>query len=179
MLLQHDVDDRLRAVVDALQVDVDHAVELVVGHLLQLRVLHDARVVDERVDAAPFRHDALDHPGDAFLVGDVDPEGERLAAAVGDFPGDVPGGLLVDVADGDLGAFLGELERGRVADAGAGARDDRDLVHQTHACRLPDMSDPAGAGSNGHIIVILVRRTTSMRPFRQSRNMTIYQQIIN
>ena len=74
MLLQHDVDDGLRAVVDALQVDVDDVVELVLGHLLELRVLDDAGVVDQRVDPAPFGHHAFDHPGDAVLVGDVDVE---------------------------------------------------------------------------------------------------------
>ena len=76
VLGQHDVDDGLGAVVDALQVDVDDTVELVLAHLLELRVLHDAGVVDQGVDPAPLGHDAVDHRGDAFLVRDVDPEAD-------------------------------------------------------------------------------------------------------
>ena len=80
VLLEHDVDDRFRAVVDALEVDVDDALELLVGHLLELRVLNDAGVVHQRVDAAPLGHDTGDHPRDAFLVGDVDVEPHRFPA---------------------------------------------------------------------------------------------------
>ena len=79
--VEHDVDDGLGAVVDALQVDVDDPVELVLAHLLELRVFDDARVVDERIDAPPFGHHPFDHAGDARLLGDVDDEADRLAAA--------------------------------------------------------------------------------------------------
>src|SRR4030095_522267 len=171
MLLEHDVDDGLGAVVDALQVDVDHAIELVVRHFLQLSVLDDARVVDEGVDPAPFGHYPLDHPGYTFFIGDVDREGARLAAAVGDFASDRLGGGLVDVAHGDLGAFLAELDRGGVSDAGAGARNDRNLVHTTHASRLPVA--PGIPGRFGHIIDILMRRTTLKRAFGCPESMTI------
>ena len=53
ILREHDVHDRLGAVVDALQVDVDDAIELLFAHLLELGVLHDARVVDQRIDRGP------------------------------------------------------------------------------------------------------------------------------
>ena len=133
MLLQHDVDHGLRAVVDAFQVDVDDTVELVLRHLFQLGVLHDARIVDEGVDAAPLCHDAFDHPGNALLVRYVNAEGESFAAGVGDFAGYLRRRRLVDVADRDLGAFAAELEGRGMADARTGSRYDRDLVRETHA----------------------------------------------
>ena len=136
ILREHDVDDGLGAVVDALQVDVDDAVELVLAHLLELRVLDDAGVVDQRVDAPPLGHHALDHRRDAFLVGDVDDEADGLAAALDD---EIDRRLhrgLVDVAGDDLRAFLGELDGGRLANALAGTGDDCDVIEQAHGCVL-------------------------------------------
>src|SRR6185312_6990415 len=136
VLREHDVDDRLRAVVDALEIDVDDALELLVGHLGEARVLDDAGVVDQRVDAAPRRHHRLDHPRDAPLVGDVDLEGQRFAPGRANRVGGLLRGGEVDVADGDARAFVRELDRGRAADALAAAGDDGNLVLQSHEANL-------------------------------------------
>ena len=62
--------------------------------------------------------------GDAVLVGDVDHEAGDFAAGLLDLPRRFrcDRSPSVDVADGDLGAFLGELDRGRPADALAARR---------------------------------------------------------
>src|SRR5205823_761452 len=141
ILLQHDVDDCPSAVVDALQIDVDNALELVVGHLGKPGVLHDARVVDQGVDPMPGQHHALDHPRDALLVGNVDLEAERFASRCADLGKCLRDGVHVDIADGDLGAFLDELDRGRPAYALTSAGDDGNLARKSLApcaiVRLP------------------------------------------
>ena len=127
---EHDVDDGLGAVVYALEIDVDDALELLVGHLAEASVLHDARIVDQRVDALPREHHAFDHARDARLVGDVHLESERVAAVVANFGQRFRDRGHVDVADGDLGAFLGELDRGGAADTLTSAGNDGDLAGQ-------------------------------------------------
>jgi hypothetical protein len=52
----------------------------------------------------------------------------------------------VDVAHRDLGAFLGELQRGGLADALRGTGDDRNLVCETHEFPLQ-----FGAAARGKI----------------------------
>ena len=56
---------------DGAQVDVDHAVELLQGHLLQSRVLRDAGVVHQHVDAAVSRQHLGYHGCHARAVGHV------------------------------------------------------------------------------------------------------------
>jgi hypothetical protein len=51
----------------------------------------------------------LDHARDALLVGDVDHEAGRLAAELLDLRDGFLDGRLVDVANGNLGAFLANL----------------------------------------------------------------------
>jgi hypothetical protein len=114
-----------------------------------LRVFDDARVVDQRVDAPPLGHHAFDHDSDALLVGDIDDEPDGLAAGGRDERDRALDGRRVDIASRDFRAFLGKLDRGRLADALAGAGDDRDVVLQAHVALhwIQRGSQTAGAGS--------------------------------
>src|ERR1022692_900137 len=132
ILLEHDVDHGPGAVVDALEVDVDHPIELLVGHFLELRVLDDACVVDQGVYPAPFGHHASDHYGDRLLIGDIDAEADGIASGVGNQRRCFLGRRDVNVANCDFGAFFGELERRRASNALSAARDDRNLTFKPH-----------------------------------------------
>jgi hypothetical protein len=103
-------------------------VELLQRHLLQPRVLGDAGVVDQHVDAAELFLDAGDHGIDRFALRHVHLKAgggraERLALR-----DDLVHRRLLDVADDDDGAFLGEFQRGGQTDALGGAGDDGNLV---------------------------------------------------
>src|SRR5262249_25104518 len=134
VLLQHGVEHRLRAVEDALEIDVDDVIELLVGHVLDRRILDDAGIVDEAVDPAVAGHYGFRHAGEARLVADVDLQPYGLAPRGRDFLRGLLRQIGVDVAGDDLGALGAELDRGRLADAPARAGDDRDLA------RKPSMS---------------------------------------
>src|SRR4029450_1060821 len=110
----------------------DDAVELILAHLFELRVLHDARVIDEGIDAPPFGHDAFDHAADAVLVGDVHAKADGFAPGRLDELHRLLDRLQVDVADSDLGALLGELESRRAPDALSRAGDDGNLARKAH-----------------------------------------------
>ncbi len=124
----HGVGHGLCAVEDAAQVHVDHLVELLQRHFLQARVLGDAGVVDQHVDAAELVFDLADHGVDHGALGHVHHIAHRLGAqGLALFDGFVDAGLL-DVADDDGGAFFCELEGGGQAYALGGAGDEADLV---------------------------------------------------
>ena len=128
LLREHRVDHRLGAVVDAFQVDVDHVVELVFGHVLQLRVHDDAGVVDQAVDAAPFCDRGSDHGFERLDVADVGHVAECVAARLLAHLDRLFDPLGRQVAHDDLGAFARELHRRRLAYASARAGNDRNLV---------------------------------------------------
>ena len=112
--------------------DVDHLLELLVGHLVDRRVDRVAGVVDQDVDLAPLVDDLLDE-----LVADA---GRRQVAAehqrvAGDLRGRLLGDVRVEVVDEHLGALLGEQLRRRAADAAGRSGDDRHLaVEDSHMC---------------------------------------------
>ena len=115
----------------AAQVDVDHAVELLQRHFLQARVLGDAGVVDQHVDAAEFFLDAGDHGIDHFALRHVHLIARRRGAERLALLDDLVHSTLFDVADDDDGAFLGEFQRGGQTDALGGAGDDGNLVFES------------------------------------------------
>src|SRR5262249_4336444 len=116
-LLDHDPRHRLGAVIRALEVHVDYAIDLILAHLQQLRVLHDPRVVAQDVAPAITLHDCVNHGLNRSRYGDVDDEAVRLAAGMAHVFHCHVDGLLIEVADDDLGALARELQRGGVADA--------------------------------------------------------------
>ena len=133
LLREHRVHDRLRAVVHAFQIDLDDAVELVLGHVLQLRVHDDARVVDEAIDTSPFRERHVDHLLERLACRARRRRNRTRRRASPCTCGRVSS---IDsgrqIADDHFRAFAGELDRGRLADAAARAGDDRHLVLESH-----------------------------------------------
>ena len=125
---------------DALEVDGEDAVPLLLGHLIDSAAGGDGGAVHQDVEAA----EALDGAGhgtlDGGLIGGVglQPDGvaprrraiflRRALDAVG-----------VEVGERDGCALAGERERGGASDAGRGAGDDRDLALDAprHAVRIP------------------------------------------
>ncbi len=115
----------------ALQVDPQHAVEITLGDVEEVRRVDDPGVVDEDVDVAEGVHRLGDEVVDvellAHVAGDVDDlaelreRGRRLRAQ-----------MVVDVADDDPGAGLEVGLRDGTADAACRAGDDRDLVVELH-----------------------------------------------
>ena len=65
-------EELLGAVDDAVEVDADDPVEVLVGHLLEVAGHADAGVVDEHVHAAELVGDGGGPLGDGRAVGDVD-----------------------------------------------------------------------------------------------------------
>ena len=118
----------LRAVEHPAQVDVDHAVELFEGHLLQAGVLRDAGVVDQHVDAPePLQH-AAGRGVHHVAVRDVHHVAFGLRARFAALAHRFVDQGLAQVPDGDARAFTREFERCGQADALGGAGDDADLV---------------------------------------------------
>ncbi|GAA2794426.1 hypothetical protein GCM10020219_077090 [Nonomuraea dietziae] len=104
--------------------DVDHRVEVLVGHLPQDPVAQDARVGDHHVEPAEL----LDRGGDQPLghLGAADGTGGdgRPAAVAGDGSGDLGGGLGVHVVDDHGRAGGGERFGVGAAETTTRARDD-------------------------------------------------------
>jgi hypothetical protein len=123
----------------ALEVDGNHGVPLVLGHVHDHPVAEDSGVVDEDVEPAELL-DRLPHePFRAREVGDALAVRRRLAARGADLLDDLLGraeiGALAgdpgaEVVDHDRGSRIGERERMRAANAAPGSRDDGDLAVQ-------------------------------------------------
>jgi hypothetical protein len=74
-LLDHALGRDSGAQEHAPQVDPEHPVEVLRGHVHDQDVRVDPGVVDQDVDTAVRVHGSVDHLGDAFLVGDVGRDG--------------------------------------------------------------------------------------------------------
>src|SRR5262245_43251015 len=94
--------------------------------------MHDAGVVEEHVQAAELALGGGDHLLAIARLRHVRPAGRRLAALVSDLGYGVGGGLLVHVDREDRRAFLREEQRRLPADAASRARDERNLVFESH-----------------------------------------------
>ena len=92
----------------------------------------DAGIADEDIEGA----ECLDHLGGSvvhlLLVGDVHRDADGALAGGVDLARGGIGRLLIEVGDGDLCAFARENDGDLLADAAGRARDDGDLVLQTH-----------------------------------------------
>src|SRR3954451_11422225 len=130
--LEHVADLVLHAEERAAQVDGDHAVELVVGGLVEALVDADAGVVVGVVEAAV----ALDRRGDDALAvlgtGDVARDELRVAALVADRLHRLlaAGTRALEIGDDHGGGLLGDPDRARPADPARRARDEaRPALH--------------------------------------------------
>lgn len=118
----------LRAVHHAPEVDVHDAVDVLELHVLDLAVVGDSGIVEDRVDPAEMIGDGLRVLEHRFAFGDVEQLAVHLRAGRLDEPLGLGETVGVDVADGDLGAALAELDGQFPAHARRGTGDDDDLV---------------------------------------------------
>ena len=136
-LVDHHAGDLLGQEEGGLEVDVQDSVPVVHGVGEEVAgAAGDAGVVVEDVDAAEALDGGCDQPIEVGQVRDVGLDGQRTAAGRLDLAGGLLGQLGAQVGDDDAGALLREAQRNRAPDAPGGARDDRDLVGQTHRCLL-------------------------------------------
>ena len=110
---------------------VDGELELEsIGREAALREGHDARVVDEEVEAAVGGEEGLSSGADGGEAGEVEVGGFELG--VGDLSEDaVAGGVgfgSIAAGEDDGGPGAGELEGGVIADAAVGSGDERQLA---------------------------------------------------
>ncbi len=108
-----------------MHVDVDLAVGDEVGLLEERAELHDPRVVDEHVERAEIRLDAVDERLEGGPVGDV----ERVALRVrAELRRRGLRGREIEVADRDLHPLAEKVAGGLLADAARAAGDRGDLA---------------------------------------------------
>src|SRR5215217_5562579 len=107
------------------RVDVEHALERVVGHLVDRGVDRVAGVVDDDVDLAPRVDRGLDQLVGRPLLGQVAAVDDGLARDLG---GRLLGDVAVEVVDHDVRAVLAQQLGRRPADAARRSGDDRHLV---------------------------------------------------
>ena len=88
---------------------------------------HDPGVVDEHVERSEALLDLIEEALEGIAAGDVELEGDRLAADLGC---GALGKLAVQVADRDLGALQHQRPRGRPPDPASTAGDRHDLALQ-------------------------------------------------
>jgi len=118
VLLEHLVDEDLRAVEDAVQVDGEDLAPRGVVHLHERLVRVDPGIVHENVEAAELTEDFLRHPERVRIVTDVGLRDERPPAHRLDRIGDVARGLFArHVIHHDVRALLGEGERDGATDS--------------------------------------------------------------
>jgi len=111
---------RLHAVEGTLEVDGDHAIEFLFGHVHDHLVVGHPRDVAHHVEPSVVGHGTGDERVEIGPHRDVAPLGDRRAAAVSDRSGCRLGSGVVDVTENELGADgAEELGRG-LADAAPG-----------------------------------------------------------
>src|SRR4051794_14920425 len=131
------------------QVDGQHGVPVVVGHLEEHVVADDPGVVDQHRGAAEPVGDALHGGGDLLAVGDVDTDGEGPAACGGDGGHRGVAGRLVEVQHGDGHPVGGQSRRDRGPDPACRAGDHGDALPRRALAHpaLPSLVAPAGAST--------------------------------
>ena len=120
----------LRAIVDRFDVDAGDPVEHLVRHGFQrLRCVTDAGIVDEDIEPAKFAKCLLHDRRETGLVGDIRDGSDGPA---GKCAGHAPGSGLIAIGNDYVGAFGDEFADDALAEAGAAAGHDCDLVFQSH-----------------------------------------------
>jgi hypothetical protein len=98
---QHPLERQLRPEDDPVEVDVDHRPRGLVRLLDERADRHDPGVVDDHVDRAELVLGLVEEAAERVTVGDVELEGDGIAAELGR---GLLGEVGVDVADRDPGA---------------------------------------------------------------------------
>ncbi len=109
----------------ALEVEVDHPVPLLGGRVLDRAEQHLAGVVDDDVEAAQLVDGAVDRGDRLLLVGDVGLDRQRGVTGAADLGGQPLQPFEPARRHRDFGPLGGQRPRGRLADATAGAGDQR------------------------------------------------------
>ena len=112
----------------AAEVDADHGVPVVLGHLGDRPVAEDARVVDQGVQAAELADGRGDERVGHVGVGHITVDGDSPAPGGDDLLDDGLAHGLVVLRHHHGGALVRALQRLAAADATARAGDDHDLV---------------------------------------------------
>jgi hypothetical protein len=119
------LDCQLGAGDDAVQVDVDLAVDRVLALVLQRRHRHDPGVVDHRVDRAELAFGLVEEVGEGATVGDIERQRDGAAAQL---RRRLLRQLELEVADGDAASLRDQRRRRRLADPPRTAGDRHDLA---------------------------------------------------
>ena len=136
LLLKHLVQNGFGTVVDTLQIDVDDVVELLFGHVLQLGISDNTRVVDEAINALPFVDRGLDHGVQRLDIADIGDLANGFTACCLAHLDRLIDPFLLDVGNHDFRAFTDEFECRRLTDTPSGASDNGYLAFESHASPL-------------------------------------------
>ena len=117
-----------RAAHRAVDIGLPHFVPGCVVEMAEVAPLADAGIVHEHVEPAESIGDPLHQRLHLNRVGDVDRLGLSRAVVLDDGVGGLARRLAVAVGDHHVSAFAGKGLGDGAADAGAGTRDERDLV---------------------------------------------------
>ena len=154
-------------------VHVEDLPEVLEAVVRLLEVEEHPSVVQQDVDASPLLDRRVGHRLCRRFVRNVDVQRDRLAAAGFDLLGDLLGVGVVDLGDGDLGAFGDEPQRVRAPQALAGAGDDGDLPLKSHgadasraACARG--SQPAWRSMWASSRAVTASKRASMRAIKES-----------
>jgi hypothetical protein len=131
----HGIDCGVHAVVDALHVDTEDTLEVLIAGVLQLANVRDSRIVDKDVNraAAP---DLAENVFDLLLIGDVAQMPLRRATLVANRGCGFFGVLLIYFDDVNRGARLREADCDRLTNAACAAGHDCSLAVQPKKARV-------------------------------------------
>ena len=123
----------LRAEEGALEIDVEHALVLLLGCVENRGAGFDAGVVHHDVEAAEVFHGGVYEALEVGNLADIGLHGDGLVTKREDLFLEVFGGFRMhDIVDDDVGSLLGEFEDDRETDAAVSAGDDGCFSFEVH-----------------------------------------------
>ena len=141
---------RVADIVAALQMHFEHAVPVLVAHLVEHGIAQDARGIDDRVQAFERVQRLFDHARDAGPAGYTVGVGNGLAAGLFDLLHHLFGGAgrtfvaagnaAAQIVHHHLGAFLGRQEGAFLADTVRRPGNENDLAFQ-HSHEITSVSN--------------------------------------
>lgn len=130
-----EIDGGIHAVVDALYVDAEEAVEIVFGGGFELADVRDAGVVDEDVKRADLG-EVTEYFVGLGLVGNVAGVGGGVSACDDDFLDGGDGGFFVNIDSTNGGTRSGEAQGDGATDATARAGDAGNFAIESEGARF-------------------------------------------